>query len=70
LAKDHDKLQYFGQKRLKTLLKMKNVLVKGPKRKKDLEKGHDRLQYFGQKRLKTLLKEKNALVRAPKGRKI
>jgi hypothetical protein len=47
LAKDHDKLQYFSQKRLKTLLKMKNVLVKGPKRKKDLEKGHDRLQYVG-----------------------
>jgi hypothetical protein len=34
LAKDHDKLQYFGQKRLKTLLKMKNAVVRAPKRRK------------------------------------
>jgi hypothetical protein len=34
LAKDHDKLQYFGQKRLKTLLKMKNALVRAPKGRK------------------------------------
>jgi hypothetical protein len=34
LAKNHDKLQYFGQKRLKTLLKIKNALVRAPKGRK------------------------------------
>jgi hypothetical protein len=34
LAKGHDRLQYFGQKRLKTLLKMKNALVRAPKGRK------------------------------------
>jgi hypothetical protein len=34
LAKNHDKLQYFGKKRLKTLLKIKNALVRAPKGRK------------------------------------
>jgi len=55
LAKDHDKLQYFGQKRLKTLLKMKNALVRAPKGRKNLAKGPDNLQHFIHKRITTLL---------------
>jgi hypothetical protein len=34
LAKGHDTLPYFGQKRLKIVLKMKNALVKATKGRK------------------------------------